>query len=444
MLDYNSETIENGLILLVNEILDDVDVKFYPDEYYKVTFNLWENNKLKTFLKTFKYKNKGNAYNYPEILPQQDSFNDSDIYLSYDKTNVIAVSEKYKSVVLYTVQKYYIKIFLLIDKAYYKKFNKKLMTILSSSKSSGIFNNVDFDCKKKEFIEISDPLNDEDKYVSVQKKKVPKEKLVFDKDSELFNVMNDIKLFFKPETKKLYENMNILYKRGIILHGEPGNGKTAMIREIIRQISDDVISIIINPNTPRVTFVLSELINALKERQAIIIIEDIDAVIENCNRSEFLNILDGVNMKSGVYFIGTTNYPERIDPAFINRSGRFDRSYEIPNPSESIRTAFFRSCKISDILSNYKLYKKDSENIGLTIVELFVKYSDGLSMANLKELMISTQYMLILNKNISIEEALEKNYAILTKNKTEHDESYDNHYESIRPRKFIKYGSREY
>ena len=235
--------------------------------------------------------------------------------------------------------------------------------------------------------------------------------------------------------------MNILYKRGVIIHGEPGNGKTAMIREIIRQLSN-VTTIIINPNTPRVTFILSELINALKERQTIIVIEDIDSVIINNNRSEFLNILDGINMKSGIYFIGTTNYPERIDPAFVNRSGRFDRLYKIPNPNETIRRLFFNSSKISDLLEGYKVYKDSSKNYNLSIVDLFVKYSDDLSMANLKELMISTQYMLISNKDISIEEALETNYNTLKTIKTEHDNShneYEESYNRYKPSRVFRY-----
>ena len=284
-------------------------------------------------------------------------------------------------------------------------------------------------------------MNDEDKVVSVQKKKLPKENLVYDTNSELFNVMSDIKLFFKKDTKELYKKMNILYKRGIIIHGEPGNGKTAMIREIIRQLSN-VTTIIINPNTPRVTFILSELINALKEKPAIIVIEDIDSVIMNNNRSEFLNILDGINMKSGIYFIGTTNYPERIDAAFVNRSGRFDRLYKIPNPNETIRRLFFRSSKINELLEGYKVHKDNSENNNLDIVELFVKYSDDLSMANLKELMISTQYMLISNRDRSIEEILEINYNLLKTIKTEHDTAhneYEENYNRYRPTKVFRY-----
>ena len=441
MLDYNSETVEQGLLALVNELLEETNVYLENDNYYKVSFNLWENYKLQSFLDTFKFKIIGNAHDFPNLLPQKNTFYDSDIYLAYNKTDVIAVSEKYNAVIIYSLQKYYVRMFLLIDKEHYGKFNKKVVPLLETNKSSGIFNNINFKCKKKEYIEISNPMNDEDKIVSIQKKKLPKESLVYDTESELFNVMNDIKLFFKKDTKELYKKMNILYKRGVIIHGDPGNGKTAMIREIIRQLSN-VTTIIINPNTPRVTFVLSELINALKERPSIIVIEDIDSVILNNNRSEFLNILDGINMKSGIYFIGTTNYPERIDPAFVNRSGRFDRLYKIPNPNETIRRLFFRSSKIGELLEGYRIHKDNTENNELDIVELFVKYSDGLSMANLKELMISTQYMLISNNDKSIEEALETNYNILKTVKTEHDNShneYEESYHRYRPSKVFRY-----
>lgn len=438
MMDYNNSNIESSLTFITNTMLDNSDIYLYEGEYYKVNFNVYENTKLKSILNTFKYKKIGHAHDYPELFPQQDTFTENDIYNHYNKTNVICISEKYKSVMIYTEQKYYVRIFLLIDKKFYNKFNKKLIPILEAGRSSGIFNAIDFKCKEKEYIEISSTINEDDKYVSIEKKKIPKETLVFDTSSEIFNVMEDIKLFFKKDTKELYKKMNILYKRGIILYGDPGNGKSALIRELIRQLHGVTI-IIINPNTPRVTFVLSELINALKGKPSIIVIEDIDSVIMNNNRSEFLNILDGINMKSGVYFIGTSNYPERIDPAFVNRSGRFDRSYEIPNPNENVRKAFFRSCKISDILKDYKVHSTNSENTNLSITELFVKYSEGLSMANLKELMVSTQYMLILDKNKSIEECLEKSYVMITKSKTDHDKShkdYESRYVSYRDKRY--------
>ena len=275
-------------------------------------------------------------------------------------------------------------------------------------------------------------MNESDRGVSIQKKTVDKEKLVFVKESSIHNVMNDINLFFKKETKELYKKMNIAYKRGIILYGNPGNGKTAMIREVIRKMKD-VTVINIAPNTQRIPFIISELIAALDGHPALIVIEDIDAILTKFNRSEFLNILDGLNMKSGIYFIGTTNYPERIDPAFVNRSGRFDRMFEIGNPEELVRMEFFKNSNIEEILSEYKTYKSNSTYTGLSVVGLFVKYSEGLSMANLKELMISTKYMLISDDSKSVEECLESVANTLKTNKEEHTQSHNAYTRPLQP-----------
>lgn len=439
MLDYNTDAVETGLMELVNNILDDVDVYLKPSGYYKMNLSLWEERQLQHMIKTFKFKIVGHASEFPEVLPQSNVINESEAYLDVDKVDVIFVSEKYNSVMIYTEHRYCVKVFLLIDSDKYRKFNKKLVPILDTSKGSGIFNNVDFKCKKKQYIEISSPVNDEDKYVSIEKKKVGDETLVFDTGSEIFNVMGDIKEFFTENTRSLYKKMNIPYKRGAIIYGAAGNGKTAMLREIIRHLKG-VSVIIINPNTPRVSFILSELIRALNGRPSLIIIEDIDSVVGNSNRSEFLNVLDGINVKSGIYFIGTTNYPERLDPAIIHRSGRFGRSYEVPNPGETVRKAFFRSCKIDSILKGFKLYKDQSANTGKTIIDLFTQYSDGLSMTNLKELMISTQHTLVNNKSMSIEEALETNHNLLTAAKQKHEDAH-NRYEERMNRRF---SSRDY
>ena len=237
--------------------------------------------------------------------------------------------------------------------------------------------------------------------------------------------MGDITIFFKDETRKLYEKMQIAYKRGIILYGDPGNGKSALIREVIRHNSK-VIKVMINPNVENITKILSALIKSLAGKYVIIIIEDIDSLITNRNRSEFLNILDGVDIKSGIYFIGTTNYPDQIDPAFMNRSGRFDRTYKVENPTAEVRLAYFRDRNIGELLSEYKVYKDDSKpDNDEGVVDLFVKNSADLAMATLKEVMTSTQYMLAGNPDMSVEEAVEKTYNLLTTSRNEHAEAHD-------------------
>lgn len=72
-------------------------------------------------------------------------------------------------------------------------------------------------------------------------------------------------------------------------------------------------------------------------------------------RSVFLNILDGSTSREGIFLIGTTNYPEKIDPALMNRSGRFDMAYEIKVPDEKLRHQYLMNKKIDQILGEEEI-----------------------------------------------------------------------------------------
>lgn len=57
----------------------------------------------------------------------------------------------------------------------------------------------------------------------------------------------------------------------------------------------------------------------------LIILEDLDSLINDRNRSFFLNQLDGIEGNDGLLIIGTTNHFERLDPGLSTRPSRFDR-----------------------------------------------------------------------------------------------------------------------
>jgi len=417
------KSLESSLVRLVNEDLMNLDV--YLEKYQKVDLYVYSEEVIKEILKTFKFKNIGNVYDFPDSLPQPDTINGFDMSMNFDIFQRIAVSRKINSIVFYTTNGHNIHCTFLIDIEHLKKFSKVSKTLLQQDSHSNMFEKTNFECADNEYIEISEAHEDSLKHTEAIKKKVPKEKLVFVKNSILSDIMGDITIFFKDETRKLYEKMQIAYKRGIILYGDPGNGKSALIREVIRHNSK-VIKVMINPNVENITKILSALIKSLAGKYVIIIIEDIDSLITNRNRSEFLNILDGVDIKSGIYFIGTTNYPDQIDPAFMNRSGRFDRTYKVENPTAEVRLAYFRDRNIGELLSEYKVYKDDSKpDNDEGVVDLFVKNSADLAMATLKEVMTSTQYMLAGNPDMSVEEAVEKTYNLLTTSRNEHAEAHD-------------------
>jgi len=58
---------------------------------------------------------------------------------------------------------------------------------------------------------------------------------------------------------------------------------------------------------------------------SVLILEDLDSLINDRNRSFFLNQVDGIEGNDGLLLIGTTNHFDRLDPGLSTRPSRFDR-----------------------------------------------------------------------------------------------------------------------
>ena len=71
---------------------------------------------------------------------------------------------------------------------------------------------------------------------------------------------------------------------------------------------------------------MAEVFRKARQRSpCVIILEDLDSLINNQNRSFFLNQLDGLEGNDGLLIIGTTNHLDRLDPGLSSRPSRFDR-----------------------------------------------------------------------------------------------------------------------
>jgi energy-coupling factor transporter ATP-binding protein EcfA2 len=138
--------------------------------------------------------------------------------------------------------------------------------------------------------------------------------------------------------RSFYEQFGIPYKRGILLYGKPGNGKTTLVKSIAGSVNAPVAYWLITEYTSSST--IEEVFRAaVAMAPMILVVEDIDSMPKSA-RSYFLNTLDGAVSREGIFLVGTTNYPENIDPALINRAGRFDRAYEVRLPNEEARRAY--------------------------------------------------------------------------------------------------------
>lgn len=136
---------------------------------------------------------------------------------------------------------------------------------------------------------------------------------------------------------KWYADRGIPYRRGYLLYGPPGCGKSSFITALAGEIEFSIC--LLNLSERGLTDDrLNHLLNVAPE-QSIILLEDIDAAFlsredtaqqraayEGLNRVTFsglLNCLDGVASSEARIVFMTTNYLERLDPALI-RPGRVD------------------------------------------------------------------------------------------------------------------------
>ena len=186
-------------------------------------------------------------------------------------------------------------------------------------------------------------------------------------------VVAEIKKFWKKE--EIFKEYNLAYKRGIILWGPPGSGKSCTIQLIMQDVVERG-GVVIKFTVPHL-FV--EGVRKFREIQPntpiIVLMEDIDSILEHFSESEVLNILDGVNQIDKVVFLATTNYPERLGTRIINRPSRFDKRFKIGHPNPESRKLYFEYIIGVDKIKEL--------NIDL---DKWVEDTEGFSIAHLKEL----------------------------------------------------------
>lgn len=212
-----------------------------------------------------------------------------------------------------------------------------------------------------------------------------------DLNSEVLNnIIKDITMFI--ESEDLYKELSLMYKRGILLYGEPGNGKTMIISEIARRYGKD--SRIIKITRPWDIGSLEKFKGMLEDKLTIFIFEELTEFTED-HVMDMLNFLDGQDSWNKSLVLATTNYPESLPSNLVDRPSRFDRIIHVGNPDSNTRKKYLETV----------LQRKIDDDI--------VKKTDGYSIAYLKEICI--QHRLYNKSLIETIEMLDKRKKIITK-----------------------------
>jgi SpoVK/Ycf46/Vps4 family AAA+-type ATPase len=227
-------------------------------------------------------------------------------------------------------------------------------------------------------------------------------------NSKSDRILTEIEDFWKKGS--VFKQYGFLHRRGYLLYGDPGGGKTCLVQQVIKRIvkNNGIVFLCGHPN------VFGEGLRVYRkvepDRQIVCILEDVDAIIEQFGEDEILSLMDGENQVDKVINIATTNYPERLDKRITGRPRRFDRIIKIAMPDEAVRRVYFKM----------KLHIDDNE------VEKWVKATKDFSFAAMAELVISVK---------CLDHPFEKSVDTLKKLMTNKPKSTDSGDEEDEPRK---------
>ncbi|MCJ1229208.1 hypothetical protein MMC12_005873, partial [Toensbergia leucococca] len=206
------------------------------------------------------------------------------------------------------------------------------------------------------------------------------------------SLVEDIEGFF--DRKDIYKEFAVPWKRGIIFHGEPGNGKTISIKALMHALSirsEPVPALYVKSfdacQGPQYS-VRQIFVHARNMAPCLLIFEDIDSLVTDQVRSYFLNEVDGLESNEGILMIGSTNHLEKLDAGISKRPSRFDRKYHYKLPGEAERAAYCEYWR-------GKLDKNPSMDFPSCLSPAIAKITEGFSFAYMKELFVTALLIIV-------------------------------------------------
>ena len=163
-------------------------------------------------------------------------------------------------------------------------------------------------------------------------------------DDRVARLLADVRWFYGAAD--WYAQRGVPWRRGYLLFGPPGTGKTSVIRAIASELDLDIATLDLGRNGLSDDGLREAMLSA--PTRTILAIEDIDAAFRErtgmatgVSFSGLLNAIDGVASQEGRALFMTTNHPERLDPALI-RPGRADLHIELGLVGPDAATRLFQ------------------------------------------------------------------------------------------------------
>lgn len=162
------------------------------------------------------------------------------------------------------------------------------------------------------------------------------------------------RVIFVIKNKEKVEKYKLTAPNGMLLYGPPGCGKTFVAEKFAEETgfnfilvkSSDLASSFLHGSQEKI----AQLFNQAEEKAPIVIcFDEFDALVPDRSTpaaqytsgevNEFLSQLNNCSQR-GIFVVGTTNRPDKIDPAVL-RTGRIDKQVYVPLPDKEARKEMF-------------------------------------------------------------------------------------------------------
>lgn len=164
-------------------------------------------------------------------------------------------------------------------------------------------------------------------------------------------------------------------RRGPLLSGPPGDGKSTAIECFVNDIAGEATIIIVEAvEHIRAVYHLAQML-----APTVVILEDLDLMTKSRNNpyafavkddvtGELLQVLSGGSAYADIVTIATTNHPEAIDEALAKRAGRFDAHIRMGYPSDAdkqrILELYLDRFGVKDDVTRHRLQQTLQRDLG--------------------------------------------------------------------------------
>jgi hypothetical protein len=209
----------------------------------------------------------------------------------------------------------------------------------------------------------------------------------------------NLNLLTPLKNEKRCKKLGVPWRRGLMLGGLAGTGKTQVCRILCNELKDTTV-IWATPKAVQNEDDIATLFTAARYfSPSLLVIEDIDFIGssrdfgQDPSLGELLTQLDGNDPNNGIFVIATTNRPEMLDSALANRPSRFDVLIEFKLPEQEARKELI------------KLFSKDMMILSDSELESLGLLMKDLTGAQIKETFVYAQLKAMeSNKTISIDD----------------------------------------